>query len=352
MDQLRGWFSQYDSTLAQVRRFWAGEGRALISIQADPTAQRKNEDEAAVRAMILPSLERQAALPGISLPAVVADWGTVSTARYWGGALTHIGEFVHIEPVAQTLDDVLRIAPLPVDDPAMDAQRALARFAWVRDTLNTDALWLRTPDMQGVLNTAGLVMNQEEMLIAMFTEPDRLHQFLDQVCDFLIDYARYLRTETGGRICGNIWPYTFLPDDLGVALTEDMMPLLSADQYREFGIPYLKRINDALGGLHIHCCGDWGRHVPALVDAGLDIAAVEFHYPATTIEELAPLAERGVVLIPYLLDHKQDRWPSAAEYYQWLLAETPAHYRYWFALVETPEVVAYVQEHAPDGIIA
>ena len=79
-----------------------------------------------------------------------------------------------------------------------------------------------------------------------------------------------LRTnrKTGGRVCGNIWPSTFLPCDLGLSFTQDLMPLLSVEVYEEFGIPCLERLGAEFGGLHLHCCGDWGRHAPALARCG------------------------------------------------------------------------------------
>jgi hypothetical protein len=226
----------------------------------------------------------------------------------------------------------------------MDAHHALRLFREVSTTLQTDGLWLRTPDMQGTLNTAGLVMNQEEMMIAMYTDRDKVHAFLDEVCDFLIQYALYLRRETGHRVCGNIWPYTFFPDEFGISLTEDLMPLLSADLYKVFGIPYLRKMQEALGGLHIHCCGDWGRHARNLKDAGLNIKAVEFHYPATRIEELACLANE-MVFIPCILLDRQSEFQSVVEYYRYLIEETDPSFRFWFACADdSPEMLDFARQ--------
>jgi hypothetical protein len=177
----------------------------------------------------------------------------------------------------------------------------------------------------------------------MYADPDNVHAFLDRVCNFLIAYARYLRRETGDKVCGNIWPYTFFPSEMGISLTEDLMPLMSADLYGAFGIPYLQKIQQALGGLHIHCCGDWGRHAQNLKEAGLDIRAAEFHYPATTIEELACLAE-DTVFIPYILLDRQDEFASVTEYYRHLIEGTDC--RFWFACAEdSPEMLDFAAEY-------
>jgi hypothetical protein len=346
MDQIRQWYPHLDADLAAVRRFWAGEGRYLVSVNTNNHYYRQTFDDAAVLAAAPHNLQALSQLPGCSLPTFFADWGTVTTAKYWGGEahFDSTGGNIFIDPVAETLDEGLALTPRPVDDPEMDGARALRLFHQLQENLGSDALWLRTPDMQGPLNTAGLILNQEQMMIAMYEDKAKLHAFLEKVVDFLVEYALYLRRESGNRVCGNIWPYTFYPGDLGVAFTEDLMPLLSTRMYKEFGIPLLRRLSASLGGLHIHCCGDWGRHARSLAESGLPIQAVEFHHPDTTIEELEPL-DRQTVLIPYLMMHKTDQFQSVIEYYRHLLDRFGSRRRFWFALTDdTPEMLAFARE--------
>ena len=212
--------------------------------------------------------------------------------------------------------------------------------------MGSEALWLRSPDMQGPLNTAGLIMNQEDLFVAMLEQPAKVHAFLEHVTEFLINYARYLREGTGGRICGNIWPYTFFPASLGLSFTEDLMPLTSARTYRTFALPCLRRLEQAFGGLHIHCCGPYGHHVPTLAASGLNIRALEYHYPATTLEELAPLAER-TVFVPYIILHKQDCFASVSEYYRYLLETSGPQFRFWFACqTDDVDMLEFAREYA------
>lgn len=120
------------------------------------------------------------------------------------------------------------------------------------------------------------------------------------------------------------------------------MPLLSPEMYAEFGLPVLEKLSRAAGGLQVHCCGDWGRHAPQLAAADIRLRAVEFHYPFTTIEELAPLAAE-TVFVPYLAVDKQTKFRSTVEYWQWLIDHTDQWHRYWFAACEdTPEMRAFV----------
>jgi hypothetical protein len=197
--------------------------------------------------------------------------------------------------------------------------------------------------MQGTLTTAALLVEQSVLMESMMDEPALVHSLLSTICDHLLAYQRHLRGGSAGRLLGNIWPRANLPEDLGVSLTEDYMPLLSPRLYQEFGIPYLRRIADSFGGALIHCCGRWGRHAGTLAASGIAIRAVEFHHAYTTVDELKPLAERGVVLVPYM-SSSQPGFPDAITYYRHLIASTP--WRYLFALDDSPAEQAFARELA------
>lgn len=349
VDSIRQWFGEdtCDERLARIKAFWGGEGRYVVTVNSQECGYRQVFDERKILELAPRNLRHQATLPGLNLPALFADFGTVSTARHWGGKprFDSTGGNIFIDPVAQNLDQALALAPLPVDHPDMDGPLAVRLFHALCERLDTDSLWLRTPDMQGPLNTAGLVLNQEELLIAMYTEPERVHQFLDGVTELLIRYWRFFCERTGNRVCGFIWPYTFFPCELGVSLTEDLMPLLPAELYREFGVPCLRKLGRAFGGLHLHCCGDWGRHAAALAESGERIMAAEFHYPFTRIEELERLAG-ATVFVPYLSLDKQTDFGSLTEYYEHLLNRTDRRHRYWFAFPgDSEEAVRFARRY-------
>ena len=348
MDRLMEWFGdgKYQKNLDRILRFWRGEERFMISINSEMHNYRQKYDDSIILEMAPSNLKAHASLPGVNLPAFIADFGTVSTGRYWGGStrFDSTGSNLFIDPVADSVESALFIEPLAVEDPSMDAARAIRLYRGLSEKLETKSLWMRTPDMQGVLNTAAFILDQKELFVSFYDQPDLTHHLLGKICHFLIAYAKYLRRMTSDKICGNIWPYVFFPSELGFGITEDMMPLLSADLYEEYGIPYLKSMADALGGLVIHCCGEWGRHVPALKKSGLPIKAMEFHYPFTLIEELEPLVDK-VVWIPYISLEKQKIFSSEVDYYRHLLKNTSEAHRYWFAFPsETEEAVGFARE--------
>lgn len=340
MDSLAAWYEQRPGragTLAQreqrVAAFWAGAERLLISHYPARTTMRTDEDDPTILARAIDWLRRAALMPGLNLPCFTPDFKVAGGVLHWGGRARwdDLGENSIVDPVARSVEEALAITPRPVDDPTMIASRAVRLWRQLADRLGTGRLWLRMSDFQGPFNTAAQIMDQQELLMAAVLEPHKVAALLDKVTTFLIDYARYHFEQTGSRVAGYTWPFTVFPPSVGLAFTEDMMPLLSAELYRDLALPCLRRLARTFGGLQIHCCGDWGRHVPALAELGPAVKAVEFHYPHTTVEQLAPLAGHAV-LIPYLNREMQSRFASAVEYYEYLLRQTDARHRYWFVL--------------------
>ncbi|MFW6146714.1 MAG: hypothetical protein ACOC7R_05210 [Planctomycetota bacterium] len=337
-------FETAERQLERVRDFWAGRGGRVI-VSVTPGELRGGLQKADLDARFdahAAHLPRLAELPGVNLPSVYPDFGTTSQALYWGCTPAGGADIAQpfATPAATTLDAAMELTPDPPDAPHRHAAQALALYHRLREHFATDRLYLRTPDAQGPLNTAGMILEQTELLTALIAAPEQADAFLHRVADWLVDLWRYLVDASGGRVCGSIWPHTFLPSDLGISFVEDLMPLLGADTYERFGIPLLRKIDRAFGGLHVHCCGRWGRHAAALAASGVNLVAAEFHYPYTRVEELAPLPER-TVFVPYIALDQQSDFDDVASYYHGLLDDTPTARRYWFALVgDEPETLA------------
>ena len=289
--------------MLDINEYWQHPppGVILTTIH-EPTCRQCPPDEMQTRAAadVTSWFDGGANLP----PAFFADFGTVTMAKPWGGRVQVTDGRAFIHPAAESLDEALALEPRDNADLAV----ALDVYRGLRRQTGRDDLGFKTPDFQGVLNTAAMVLREEVLLTAMLDEPDRLHAFLDRVCEANIAFMR-AAVGGAGRVDGNIWPYAWLPERFGVMITEDLMPLLSPQQYKRFGLPYLKRISDAFGGVFIHCCGRWGRHAANLADSGIVVRGVEFHYPYTAVEEIRG-ALPDAVLVPYLAGYEETGQPG------------------------------------------
>lgn len=323
--------------LALSRAFWTG-GRSgpVVSVIAEPVYRQMGDgltadlDAMADAAAACVRADMASADPFV-VPAVLADFGTISTARLYGGHImpARDGGKVHIEPVARTPADLERLEPRPFEE--SDFQRAVELWRKVCERVETDRVFLRTPDFQGPLNTLALVMNQQEMMAAFYEAPDAIHAALDTITATLIAYHQRLRRELGGgRVIGNIWPYTVLPEDMGASLTEDLWPLLGPDLYAEFGLPYLRRIAEAFGGVQIHCCGRYAHHLPNLKSSGILVRGLEFHHPFTPFAAIHAVFGDAIVYVPYRFEPCRDDSNDAA-FVAGLLRQGTSVTRYWIA---------------------
>lgn len=314
---------------AKLRRFWAGEGpRAVLMINNGVYAYRQiDDDERMVENAVLQILT-SAELSEDYLPWFGPDFGTISTALAWGGEVIHPeGGCVFIKPVIHTPEDVYRLQP--ADPAGGHVARAIALAQRVKARLGSAHIWCRTVDMQGPLSTAGLLWEQEDFFCSMLTDPGAVHHLLDRVTTHLIGMYRAMQ-QGMGPLCGMIWPYHWLPDDLGVVFTEDLMPLLSPELYREFGLPYMKRLADTFGGAFIHCCGEFEQHLPALAASGANILGFDYAEPCTRTEALYEAFGPKLVYNVGIDPQGEARWGSAANFLHYLHKVAPADMRFTF----------------------
>ncbi len=316
---------------ARLRRFWAGEGqRAAITVNNGAYAYRQIEDDDVIVEHAVAQILTSADLSDDYLPWFGPDFGTISTALAWGGEIIHPdGGCVFINPVIHAPEEVDRV--FPADPAGGHVARAIALAARVKARLGTERIWCRAIDMQGPLSTAGLLWEQTDFFCSMLSDPDAVHRLLDRVTDHLI--AMYRAMIAGmGPLCGMVWPYLWLPDDMGVVFTEDLMPLLSPELYAEFGLPYMQRLAEAFGGAFIHCCGAFEQHIPALAASGAPILGFDYAEPSTRTEALydafGPHCVYNVGLDPQG-DVIYGDYPT---FYAHLAKVAPPDMRFWFCI--------------------
>lgn len=315
-----------------IRDFLEGRSRRpLISIYRQPDYRQEPDPVKMVaRACEVIRADMESGEPDV-LPSFFPDFGTVSTAAMYGGHRipARDGGSIHIEPVVRSVEELLKVQPCRFED--SDYQRAIDLYRQVCARLGTDDVYLRTPDFQGPLNTLALMIDQTELMVGMMEQPDLIKTVLDRIANTLIDYTERYRQAVGpAKVIGSIWPYVALPGGVGVSLTQDYMPLLSADQYAEFELPLLKRIADRFGGVYIHCCGKWAHHLPALAASGLKIWGVEVHYPETKVEDVYAIFGDRVAITPYVAPTGQQEFPTLAALVRSWKGKPHARGRYWF----------------------
>lgn len=323
------------AALDAFRAFVRGERRAPILSVYAPVSYRQEPDEDVMVEKACAAIRADGASgEPFVLPTFWADFGTISTAALWGGEMipARDGGFVHIQPVARRAADLERLE-VRVAWEDSHYGKAVRLYRRVCERLGTDEVWVRTPDFQGPMNTLALLLDQTELICSLYEEPELVASALDRITDTLIEYVGRFRSAVGAdRVVGNIWPYTVAPDGQGVAITQDYMPLLNPELYERFEIPRVKRIADAFGGVHIHCCGEFGQHLDVLRRAPFKIWGIEMHYPCTKVWDVWSVLGDSIYYVPYVAPTGTAEFATLTDFVRELARRDCARGRFWFCV--------------------
>jgi uroporphyrinogen decarboxylase len=118
---------------------------------------------------------------------------------------------------------------------------------------------------RGPLNIASFLMGTPEFCEAIKTHPDEMHQLLNLITDFLVDWIAY-QSEV-------------FPTIDGIMMLDDIVGFISRRDFEAFGLPYLKRAYDA------------------------DVTVKFFHNDAPCKASAPLLAQAGINLLNFGIQH-------------------------------------------------
>lgn len=328
-------FSQerIDRTLRKFEDFWHGRSNEpMVSIYNQPVYRQVIDPDTMVAQAVECIRKDAAGGEEEILPCFWPDFGTISTAQIWGGKVIPPPQdgYIHIEPIAYTPGDLKNLRPLLFEK--TDFQRAIDLYRCVQKQYGTGPLFVRTPDLQGPMNTLSLIMDQTELMCAVYDAPEVIHAALDHITDILIEYlSRYIRIIGPGMVIGNSWPFISLPASLGISITQDYMPLLGPEIYAEFELPRLKRIADTFGGVWIHCCGVYKQHLQTLRHGNFKIWGLELAYPQMKVQEVYDIFGNDIAYLVGISPDGEAEFPNIIDYARYLSTQPCARGRFWFA---------------------
>lgn len=116
-------------------------------------------------------------------------------------------------------------------------------------------------DMQGPLDTVGMLCGQAQLYQWMYSEPAMIHELFDIVTEAFIQWVKVQKQHIGEPLeRSNGLQGAFSPG-CGVWESDDDLVLIDSNLYGEFVAPHLSRIFDVFGGGSIHFCGGAVQHL-------------------------------------------------------------------------------------------
>ncbi|MFH0796845.1 MAG: uroporphyrinogen decarboxylase family protein [Candidatus Omnitrophota bacterium] len=157
---------------------------------------------------------------------------------------------------------------------------ALEKALYFRDKVGP-GFPISLPDIQGPVDTAGIVMQDTRLFEAVYTHPQEVHLLMKMVAETIISMVRTFEEKVTNIFCyshGNWLPY-------GIHLSDDYLAVISPKIYAEFVVPYNEMIAREFGGVFLHSCGDYIHQAGNLLGTK-GLMGVDFHeFPINKMAE-------------------------------------------------------------------
>ncbi len=238
---------------------------ALFSTEGRDTVRDRLQNPAKYLRAQLEEIEDMQKLKGDFVPTLCPALGVIGIPSAFGcDVVWWEKDFPAVRPcIGEDLSKILTLKPPDITDGELDR---ILRYTehFIRST--NGRYPIRLTDIQGPLDSAALIVGHTSFLSALITDPDSIHALLRKVTDLTIKFAKAQR-ELVERLGAEFVPAMFqpwMPDGLGISVSNDECALISAALHDEFSVPYLSQISEEFGGIYVHSCGKWSHQIPSL----------------------------------------------------------------------------------------
>jgi uroporphyrinogen decarboxylase len=222
------------------------------------------------------------AFPSCSfLPGFWAELGMCTEPSAFGSRCRFpVNEFPHAFPCIRSTDDIDSLTkPRPDSDGLLPF--ILNRLKLNRSGIEALGHKIRFSVSRGPLNIAAHLMGTTEFLMAMMTEPQRIHQLLRLITDFLIEWH-------------DLQKKTFDTID-GIFLLDDIIGFIGSEHFMEFGLPYLQEIYDRKASVKfLHNDAGWESSAEYLPEMGVNLFNMTFE---SNLNDLKILTRNQVAMM-------------------------------------------------------
>jgi uroporphyrinogen-III decarboxylase len=128
---------------------------------------------------------------------------------------------------------------------------------------------------RGPLNIAGFLMGTTELMTAFGTDPTGTHRLISGITDFLCEWL--------------VWQKECFPSIDGVLILDDLIGFVGEEEFREFALPFLKKLFTCTGSKVRFLHNDSEGLITAkyLKDMGVNMFNFSFEHSLADIRELS-----------------------------------------------------------------
>jgi hypothetical protein len=285
--------------LVQPFAKWYATGDLMQDWSLDLSRQtRRHQEQEPVIDFTVPHLKTGIGLGGIAASIVGnCEWNDKSDA--W------------IEPVIGKQPQ--RVYDLQLPDPRTSGRNPLI-FERIRQFQMHSDLPLQPSNMASPLTTASYVWGYSDFLQALVEHPKEIHHLLELVTQATIDAVRAQTAEIRNLWCLSHEDW-YMPTEMGIRVSDDVLAVISPKHYREFGVHYNNILSREFGGIIIHSCGSITRQIPTILETK-DLRAIDLALPHNDLQKLSDAAAGKVAMTMryWIQDWENRPMPDLVEY--------------------------------------
>ena len=208
------------------------------------------------------------------LPGFWAEFGMCTEPSAFGTRCTWSeDEFPFAHKLPGDLDDIVR---MPRPDPRKDGfpPFVLKRLQHCRPAIEEAGHAIRFAVARGPWNIAAFLMGTTEFMMAVCDDSDKVHSLLAMISDFLVDWLQ-LQAST-------------FPTIDGIFILDDIIGFVGDNDLVEFGLPYLKKVFQAIDARVRFFHNDAAGLVsaPHLPEIGVNLFNFSFEHSLSEMKQL------------------------------------------------------------------
>lgn len=166
----------------------------------------------------------------VFLPGFWSEFGMCTEPSAFGARCTFPeNEFPHAHKLLYSSRDIDRLIVPKVNQDGL-LPFMIKRLQHYRKAMEMEGHEILISVSRGPLNIASYLMGTTEFLMTLLMEPERAHQLIRMITDFLHQWHDYQKK------C--------FPEIEGILLLDDIIGFMSREQFVEFGLPYFKELYD------------------------------------------------------------------------------------------------------------
>jgi hypothetical protein len=259
---------------------------------------RANRDQAQVRDFTVPHLKT-----GIGLGAIAAAFG--GACRWTDDSDAWIAALIGADAQA--------VYALDLPDPLHSGMNSMI-FQRIRYFQSNGEYPLQPCNIASPLTTASYIWGYSDFLVALLEHPREVHHLLELVTQATIHAVRAQMDAIQDLWCLSHEDW-YMPADMGIRVSDDILSVISPRHYREFGVRYNNILSREFGGIVIHSCGNITYQVPAILEIE-NLRAIDLPLPHNDPLDLrdAAAGRTALTLRYWIQDWEGQRMPALETY--------------------------------------